>query len=187
MAKNPRSGRCRAGGLLWASRASPGARWVLAGIAVGTLSAERPPHRTVRAAFPHTAPTWVMTDQRSACSPTIGAPTPALCRSSVVRSVRLGTGLSRIVAPMEGRSTWAEAARIAPQDPIPPQRKRQINVAKLTRALDANPFRPHRDSQLFAAVLKQFCCSSAPINPRANARASIWLRSPSSPRCATVC
>jgi hypothetical protein len=26
-------------------------------IAVGTLIAERPPHRTVRAAFPHTAPT----------------------------------------------------------------------------------------------------------------------------------
>ena len=25
--------------------------------AVGTLIAERPPHRTVRAAFPHTAPT----------------------------------------------------------------------------------------------------------------------------------
>src|SRR5215207_971585 len=29
----------------------------LAPIAVGTLIAERPPHRTVRAAFPHTAPT----------------------------------------------------------------------------------------------------------------------------------
>ena len=28
-----------------------------AAIAVGTLIAERPPHRTVRAAFPHTAPT----------------------------------------------------------------------------------------------------------------------------------
>src|SRR5262245_45442918 len=28
-----------------------------ASIAVGTLIAERPPHRTVRAAFPHTAPT----------------------------------------------------------------------------------------------------------------------------------
>jgi hypothetical protein len=26
-------------------------------IAVGTLIAERPPHRTVQAAFPHTAPT----------------------------------------------------------------------------------------------------------------------------------
>ena len=26
-------------------------------VAVGTLIAERPPHRTVRAAFPHTAPT----------------------------------------------------------------------------------------------------------------------------------
>jgi hypothetical protein len=26
-------------------------------IAVGTLITERPPHRTVRAAFPHTAPT----------------------------------------------------------------------------------------------------------------------------------
>src|SRR5881628_2819361 len=29
----------------------------LAHIAVGTLIAERPPHRSVRAAFPHTAPT----------------------------------------------------------------------------------------------------------------------------------
>src|SRR5712691_4236140 len=29
----------------------------VATIAVGTLIAERPPHRTVRAAFPHTAPT----------------------------------------------------------------------------------------------------------------------------------
>jgi hypothetical protein len=29
----------------------------LAMIAVGTLIAERPPHRTVRAVFPHTAPT----------------------------------------------------------------------------------------------------------------------------------
>jgi len=28
-----------------------------ASIAVGTLIAERPPHRTVRAEFPHTAPT----------------------------------------------------------------------------------------------------------------------------------
>ena len=27
------------------------------GIAVGTLIAERPPHRSVRAGFPHTAPT----------------------------------------------------------------------------------------------------------------------------------
>ena len=26
-------------------------------VAVGTLITERPPHRTVRAAFPHTAPT----------------------------------------------------------------------------------------------------------------------------------
>jgi len=29
------------------------------GVAVGTLITERPPHRTVRAAFPHTAPPWV--------------------------------------------------------------------------------------------------------------------------------
>ena len=33
-------------------------------IAVGTLIAERPPHRTVRAAFPHTAPTLGVTANR---------------------------------------------------------------------------------------------------------------------------
>jgi hypothetical protein len=32
-------------------------RWARCPIAVGTLIAERPPHRTVQAAFPHTAPT----------------------------------------------------------------------------------------------------------------------------------
>ena len=32
-------------------------KWRFDRIAVGTLIAERPPHRTVRAAFPHTAPT----------------------------------------------------------------------------------------------------------------------------------
>ena len=34
-----------------------GAAAIVAPIAVGTLITERPPHNTVRAAFPHTAPT----------------------------------------------------------------------------------------------------------------------------------
>src|SRR5262245_26614871 len=50
----------------WARRSCPrwrGTRELTApvaredGVAVGTLIAERPPHRSVRAAFPHTAPT----------------------------------------------------------------------------------------------------------------------------------
>jgi hypothetical protein len=45
------------------ARFDPNRKWSVhrsklrAQIAVGTLIAERPPHRTVRAAFPHTAPT----------------------------------------------------------------------------------------------------------------------------------
>src|SRR3954469_3301826 len=44
--------------LTWAGLAPAGSHQLcLAHDAVGTLIAERPPHRTVRAAFPHTAPT----------------------------------------------------------------------------------------------------------------------------------
>src|SRR5216683_8082603 len=52
-------------------------------IAVGTLIAERPPHRTVRAAFPHTAPTLGNGGSTTRSSPAIGAPTPALCPTRV--------------------------------------------------------------------------------------------------------
>ena len=40
-----------------------------AAIAVGTLIAERPPHRTVRAAFPHTAPTLGVDGELAVCAP----------------------------------------------------------------------------------------------------------------------
>src|SRR5229473_486399 len=40
-----------------------------AAIAVGTLIAERPPHRTVRAAFPHTAPTSGVDGELAVCAP----------------------------------------------------------------------------------------------------------------------
>ena len=46
--------------------------------AVGTPITERPPHRTVRAAFPHTAPTLGNGGSTTRSSPAIGAPTPAL-------------------------------------------------------------------------------------------------------------
>src|SRR6266852_5180360 len=52
-------------------------------IAVVTLIAERPPHRTVRAAFPHTAPTLGNGGSTTRSSPAIGAPTPALCPTRV--------------------------------------------------------------------------------------------------------
>src|SRR6267378_3742979 len=38
-------------------------------VAVGTLIAERPPHRSVRAAFPHTAPTSGVGGKPAACAP----------------------------------------------------------------------------------------------------------------------
>src|SRR5882762_7903298 len=38
-------------------------------IAVGTLISERPPHRTVRAAFPHTAPTSGVDGELAVCAP----------------------------------------------------------------------------------------------------------------------
>ena len=40
-----------------------------AAIAVGTLITERPPHRTVRAAFPHTAPTSGVDGELAVCAP----------------------------------------------------------------------------------------------------------------------
>ena len=36
-----------------------------------------------------------------------------------------------------------------------PQRQRQIHVAKLPRALNANAFQTHRDGQMFAAIVEQ--------------------------------
>ncbi len=48
--KSPSSSRANG----WARMRRP---MTSSAIAVGTLIAERPPHRTVRAAFPHTAPT----------------------------------------------------------------------------------------------------------------------------------
>src|SRR6266849_178943 len=47
----------------------PSLRGAPATIAVGTLIAERPPHRTVRAAFPHTAPTSGVDGELAVCAP----------------------------------------------------------------------------------------------------------------------
>ena len=47
----------------------PSLRGAQAPVAVGTLIAERPPHRSVRAAFPHTAPTSGQRRLLAVCSP----------------------------------------------------------------------------------------------------------------------
>jgi hypothetical protein len=62
-------------------------------VAVGTIIADRPPHRTVRAALPHTAPT--LEDWRAvlllAHRSSLGHSVSALCRTSVgLNDVLLG-------------------------------------------------------------------------------------------------
>ena len=57
-------------------------------VAVGTLVAQSPPHRSVRADFPHTAlilDTWRQSCLTHACQ-TLGHPFPVLCRTGVGRA-----------------------------------------------------------------------------------------------------
>ena len=68
-----------------------------------------------------------------------------------------------------------------------PQCERQIHVAKLTRALDADALQTHRYRQMFAAVVEQRRLLRGADQRRASPRASIRPCSSSSPRCATVC
>ena len=69
-----------------------------------------------------------------------------------------------------------------------PQRQRQVHVAKLARALDADALQANRTpSNVRCRHRTAALASGAPISRRASARASSRPCSSSSPSCATVC
>src|SRR6266403_2043769 len=59
-----------------------------------------------------------------------------------------------------------------------PQRKRQIHIAKLTRALDADALQPHRHRQLLATIIEQlraFGSSDQPVRQRPCLQAALLI------------
>src|SRR4029077_5356745 len=59
-----------------------------------------------------------------------------------------------------------------------PQRERQIHIAKLTRALDADALQPHRHRQLLATIIEQLRAlgsSDQPVRQRPCLQAALLI------------
>ena len=67
-----------------------------------------------------------------------------------------------------------------------PQGERQVDIAKLARALNTNALQLNRRQTGWLPSLNSGASSGTPISRRASARAAIRPFSSSSPRCATV-
>ena len=160
-------------------------------VAVGTIITDRPPHRTVRAALPHTAPTLENASDAATRTPFNHWNThfPALCRASVrLNDVLLGPRpflprlrrrslfFVRLVHRYYGAVRLLQSVRVClvalrlrrpASFPFGPRRSRGLPVLVHVVSQRARVLRLRRTDCSLAFIAKQPCC--LPLHRRESA------------------